>query len=254
MNNNIYTHIKIFFLMCVFLVFFSCKTKIPDRIVNDNQILSYKNDSIEYVVFENNSKLNSDSISQCGKFLEVENTKNGFEIYGADIADLYSIFYNINKNNIDLRNQTAISYTIIYKGIIDDNVRKDLFQKLLDKRGLIISNKQISNEVNLIEIENSTKLDLFKNSKSDQDIKVLLGNDKYELINVSFVIFSNTLNNLYPNKFIYEGENQKRYNLEIPLGKDEDTMIKYLKEKYDININKTQKTIQTYIISDLIPL
>jgi len=241
---------KIFFLVSAFFISFSCNTLISDRNLKNKQVLTFKNDSIEYNVFEKSLKVNSDNISQCEKFLEFETSQNGFEIHGADIADIFSIFYNINKNNIDLQNRKAIFYSIIYKGVVVDHVKKEIFQKLLDQRNLKISKNIVQDNVNLMNVEDSCKLDQYLNTKTEIKIKVLLSNDKYNLINVDLLIFSNTLNELYPNRFFYKGEKQKRYNLEIPLGKDEESIIIYLQEKYGIRIEKIQNEIQTYIIDD----
>jgi hypothetical protein len=236
-------------LVCIFFCF-SCNTFNSDKKFNKKQVLTFKNDSIEYTVFENSLKVNSDNISQCEKFLEINNSQNGFEIHGADIADLFSIFHNINKNNIDLRNRKAIFYSILYKGVVVDHVKTEIFQKLLDQRELKISKNSFKDSVNLLIDEDSIKIDQFLNRNNKDEIKVLLSNDKYILINVNLRILSNTLNELYPNKFFYNGENQKRYNLEIPLGKNEESIIIYLQEKYGIRIEKIQKEIQTYVIID----
>lgn len=241
---------KMFILVSGFFVCCSCNTLISDKKFKKELVLTFKNDSIEYTVFQNSLKVNSDNISQCEKFLEINNSQNGFEIHGADIADIFSIFHNINKNNIDLRNRKAIFYSIIYKGVVVEDIKKEIFQKLLEQRDLKISKNIFKDSVNLLIGEDSIKIDQFLNTNNKDEIKVFLSNDKYILINVNLLIFSNTLNDLYPNRFFHKEDNQKRYNLEIPLGKNEESIIIYLQEQYGIRIEKIQKEIQTYIIID----
>src|SRR5690606_15931581 len=96
MKKNKNYALKIISILLLGLSFVACKHKESlDRVAvatKGNIVLDFQNDTLNYKVYENQSKINSDNIDQCEKFLEYKNSPKSIEIYGADIADLYAIF------------------------------------------------------------------------------------------------------------------------------------------------------------------
>ncbi|HHT51739.1 MAG: hypothetical protein PHR19_04390 [Bacteroidales bacterium] len=214
--------------------------------MGDRQVLAFKSDSIEYVVYELDRKKDSENNQQCYNFVEINNKRDGFEIYGANIADLFSFFFNVDKHNIYFEDKKRSFYSVIYKGKVESEIKKDIFQKLIDYKGLKIVKNTILADINSLEIEKSIKLSSYINPNSNEKISILLNDEKYIFSNVNLIIFVKKLNELYPGKFFYEGDSTKRYNLEIPVGLGYGEIIFYLKDKYDISINNIQREVLMY--------
>ena len=79
MNKSFFIQAKISILACSF-IFISCSVNLSNKKTNDKQLLSFKNDSIEYAVYELDTKLDSENNQQCNNFKEIYNKNDGFEI------------------------------------------------------------------------------------------------------------------------------------------------------------------------------
>ena len=136
--------------------------------MGDRQVLAFKSDSIEYVVYELDRKKDSENNQQCYNFVEINNKRDGFEIYGANIADLFSFFFNVDKHNIYFEDKKRSFYSVIYKGKVESEIKKDIFQKLIDYKGLKIVKNTILADINSLEIEKSIKLSSYINPNSNE--------------------------------------------------------------------------------------
>lgn len=254
MNNNFFNLAKIVFLTTLLLVNFSCNTRSTEqKEPTGDIILDIKTDDFEYKIYENRSKINSHNIEQCEKFTEYNNSSDGFEIYGADVADVFSIFENINRDNISLNNKEAIFYTVIYSGKQNDSVKKEILDYILDKRNLQVSTKLSKINVYGLKIVDSEKIVKYISEKKlGESSRLLLTDDNYELTNASLKNLTTALNELYSNAFFYEGDDNKKYDLKIPLGENIDEMIDYLSENYGLDSNSSVRKTQIYIIEDKI--
>lgn len=250
MNKNLIILVKIIFQLAIILTSTSCNTSNNEKNeYTENIILDVKTDIYEYKVYENHSKVNSDNIDQCEKFFEYTSNAEGFEIYGADIADLYATFSNIGRNKVELKNKKAIFYTVIYKGEQNDSVNNVITKYLLDKRNLQVA--EYFSEVNAftINVDNTNKIAEYINkNNSDESSRILLKVDNYELTNVNLKIIATTLNELYPNTFFYKGDDETKYNLKIPLKQDLNAITDYLSKNYGIESSPSVETIKFYEI------
>ena len=245
MNKTFFSHVTMYIWVLCF-IFISCSGNLSDKNPDGKELLSFQSDSIEYVVNELDTKLDSQGKPQCDKFKEMNYTQDGFEIYGAHIADLFSFFFNVDEQNINFDSEKNSFYSIVYKGRVDEQIKRDIFHKLLDIKGLKIVENQILVAMSRLEIENSTKLDSYIHSNENDKISIESDGKKYIFSNVNFIIFTKKINEIYPNKFIYEGDSEKRYNLELPIGLEYSEMIDYLKKQYDISLIEIQKEILIY--------
>lgn len=243
---------KIICLLTMVLASISCDTRNTEKIdYLGNILLDFENDTLAYKVYENHSKVNSDNIDQCEKFIEYKSSPDSFEIHGGDIADLYAIFLNKNRDNVELNNKTAIFYTVTYNGTQNDSVKKGIIKYLIDIRKLKVveTSKEIS--AFKISIDNTAKIAKYISNKSVKDkSRMMLTDDNYEIMNADLSIFATALNDLYPNTFFSENNDVTKYNLKIPLEKDIDSIITYLNDNYGIKSNPINKKVNIYEIMD----
>ncbi|WP_277631670.1 hypothetical protein [Avrilella dinanensis] len=252
MNKKSLNLAKMICLLTMILASISCMTRNTEKTnPKGNIVLDFQNDTLNYKVYENQSKINSDNIDQCEKFLEYKNSPKSIEIYGADIADLYAIFFGKNRDNVQLNNKGAIFYTVIYNGKQNDSVKKDIINHLLNKRNLKVS--ESTKEINAyrISIGNADKITKYISGKSiEGKSKMVLTDDNYEITNADLSMLAIALNDLYPNTFFSENNDVTKYNLKIPLEKDIDSIIAYLYENYGIVSNPIANKVNTYEVKD----
>lgn len=252
MNNKLYNLAKMICILSIVLASISCNTRNTEKTNNlGNIVLDFKNDSLAYKVYENHSKISSNNIDQCEKFLEYKNSPDSFEIYGGDIADLFAIFFDKKRNNVRLNNKAAVFYTIKYNGIQNDSVKKDIINYLLNKRELKVL--ETTEEVNAYEISIGRTDKIAKhisNKNIEEGGRYALTDDNYELTNVNLTILVNALNELYPNSFFTKNNDVTKYNLKVSLGKNIDSIITYLNNNYGIESNPGTKKIDIYHINN----
>lgn len=232
-------------LLSTILLLISCSKSNNDKI----EILNYKDNHISYQVFEQLSKVNSDDIDQCKNFLEYNNSANGFEIYGASIADVYSNLYNVDRNKIQLEDKKTIFYSIIYKGSKNNEIIKDMVEKLLNKRNLDVSKTPEIVEVYVLLPSAHQTLNEFVNSNESEASSVTFLNNEIQLKNGTLSMLIQSLNEHYPNSFVYNNNSSKKFNLKIPITKSIHETIDYMQDKYGITFAKEKQTIEQYIIS-----
>src|SRR5690606_40989897 len=87
-----------------------------------------------------------------------------------------------------------------------------------------------------------------KNIEEKSDMRLTA--DNYELTNCNLTILATALNELYPNTFFYEGKDKTRYDLEIPLQKNINSIKIYLSKNYGINSVPITKSVNIYEIKD----
>ena len=254
MNKKLFNLAKMICLLTMILASISCITRNTEKTdYPGNIVLDFKNDTLIYKVYENYSKINSDNIDQCEKFLEYKNSPESLEIYGADIADLYALFFNKNRDNVRLNNKVAVFYTVTYNGTQNDSVKEEIINYLLNKRDLQVS--ESTKEINAykISIGNADKIAKYiSKNNSEVNSRVILTDDNYELTNANLKILATVLNELYPNTFFYEGNEEMKCDLKIPLGQDINSIIDYLSENYGIDSNLSVGSIRAYEIKDKI--
>lgn len=250
MNKNLINLAKFVFLITIIIACISCNSKKTEKDeYTENIVLDVKADAFEYKVYENHAKVNSDNIDQCEKFFEFKSNAEGFEIYGADIADLYATFSKISRNNVDLKNKKAVFYTVIYKGKQSDSVKNEILNYLLDKRNLqVIEHFLEVNSLN-ITVGNSDKIAKYiSKDGSKENSTTVMTDDNYELTNTNLKTLAVVLNDLYPNTFFYKGNEERKYDFKIPLGRDVNAIIDYLKETYGIESSPSVENITSYEI------
>lgn len=240
---------KITLTIFISISFICCTIK--SQTTNDSvePIISFKNDSIEYSVFETSVKTDAENDIQCKNYLSSFFDSKGFEINGADFADLYSQFFNIEKQFINLKINDKSFYNIVFKGTYNDSIKKALFQKIAEVKNIKISQEYISKEVYVLDIKESRKLDQYLCNLCGDNPIVKGENNKYHFKNCNFTLIVSVLNQWHPNKFFFDGDQTKKYNIKIPTSKDEKETIQYLKDYYDIKITLTQKEFVFYTIS-----
>ncbi len=232
-------------LLFIFLLLISCSKSNNNKI----EILSYKDNHISYQVFEQLSKVSSDDIDQCENFLEYNNSANGFEIYGASIADVYSNLYDVDRNKIKLKDKKAIFYSIIYKGPKNTEIIKDMVEKLLNKRNL---NVLTASEVMTVYVLSPTAdqiLNEFVNPNESDPSSVTFLNNEIQLKNGTLSMLIRSLNEHYTNSFVYNENSSKKFDLKIPMTTSIDETIDYMHNKYGITFTKENQTMERYIIS-----
>lgn len=252
-RNKAFTNVaKMIVLFTIVLASISCNTKSSEKEgFTKNIVLEVQRDTYKYKVYENHSKVNSDDIEQCEKFFEYHNNLDGFEVYGADIADLFAVFLNISRKNVTLENKKAVFYTVLYNGEHNDSIKKEILNYLLDKRSLEVI--EFSSEVdafNLLVGDTDKLIKYRSNDNSGVSNKVSLKTDYYELTNANLKILETILNELYPNTFFYEGSDNTKYDFKIPLGLDTDAMIEYLIKTYGVDSQLSVITIKSYAVKD----
>lgn len=237
--------IKITYIIAFLVIIISCKNQVSE---DQTTILNYKNNNIEYQVNESLSKMNSNDIEQCEKFLEYTTSDDGFEIGGATLGDLYSIIYNINPSKIELLDKKALFYSVVYKGEKDDAVLDDLFEQLLNRRNLEVSsfNKNVS--LATLSLDGSEKIQQHLGTNLDES-EIVYEEGGYVCKNVNLELFVKSLNGIYFNEFSFKDDLKNKYNLEIPLGKSKDDMIKYLEVAYGFKISNELSTIEIHQIA-----
>lgn len=249
MNKDLINLAKFVFLITIILAFISCNSKKTEKDeYTENIVLDVKADAFEYKVYENHAKVNSDNIDQCEKFFEFKSDAEGFEIYGADIADLYATFSKISRNNVDLKNKKAIFYTVIYKGKQVDSVKNEILKYLLDKRNLQVVEHSLEVNALNITVRSSDKIEKYISKDSKEGSTTVITDDNYELTNTNLKTVAIVLNDLYPNTFFYKGNEETKYDFKIPLGRDVNDMIDYLKENYGIESSPSVENITSYEI------
>lgn len=242
---------KFFLFSVVVSVSISCNNEDLQKIKQskDNILLQEKTKDFQYSIFEDRTKVDSYNVEQCEKYLSFKSSSNGFEVYGADIADLFSLFYNVNKSSIDLQNKDAIFYTINYTGLKSDSMRVEIMQKLLSLRKLEVKEGSVIKKVfNLNEIDQDI---LDKHKTDSKENSVNLNRKSYELRGVNLIILINTLNNLYSNSFALKITDQNFYNFQIPLQIDKVKMIEFLKLKYGIGFLEAKNKLIKYEIRNM---
>ena len=118
----------------IILASFSCKQKSTSNAL----VLEDKNKFGSYQIHEQPDKMDRNSEAQCEKFFQFISTDSGFEMYGANIADVFSQIKNKNRSDVVFKNENNSFYSIVYKGKNNDSASNIILNKLLDFKGLKI--------------------------------------------------------------------------------------------------------------------
>lgn len=213
-----------------------------------NQLYEFKNDSIEYIVIENIKKSTLENHLMSRFTAEYKVTEEGFKIYNASIGDLYSFIYQVKRYQIKIDSPQLILYNIVYKGDSNDSIKKEIFQKIAALKKLKISENKLSQNFYILDTKHSKKLKKYI-SKSNSITSFMNGNnEKCVFSNSPFSDIVEHLNKMFPDQFKFEEQEKIRYSLEIPNGKSEKYIIKYLKRKFGIKIKKTRQIVTIYTL------
>ena len=245
MNRQLSTFAKII-SSAIILASFSCKKTES----SNNLILESKNNFESYQVHEEFKKIDKDGSNECEKFITFDRNDKGFEMYGADIADIFSVFTNKNRNDIILKNENNSFYSIVYKGKNHDSISKIILNKILDLKALKIDTIRAKNNMYAVENIDYQKINQFSNLIKDAEIKSYISNNLYKVENANISVLLTTLNDIFPKTFAtnYKQDDSKRYNFEFPLGKDKTDIINLFKDKYGVTFILTESEYANYII------
>ncbi len=238
-------------ILSVFIVMSLICCTIKTNKNNDSlkPMISYKNDSIEYIVYEHSAKVNAENKEQCDHYLNFNEDFNGFEINGADLADLYSFLNQISRNYIHLNIKEISYYNIDFKGGTNDSIKKEIWNKIMEIQKMVITQETKNQDIYILDPTNSQKLNQYLSKKQSQETKIKGNNENTIFKNATLSMIVNHLNEWYSEKFVYSGNHSQKYNIEIPNGKSEAFIVQYLKDQFDIKIEKSQKSVTFYKIS-----
>jgi hypothetical protein len=215
------------------------------------QLITFKNDSIEYIVLENSMTIIDEIQAQTNYSYELHQNSDGFKIYGITLADLYALSYNVNKNCVKSELKEKNLYNVIYKGLPNDSIKKEIFEQIVKLKKLFITESTCRELFYIMDIKKSKKLKRYLSISSSIGSFVNGTNEKYVFTNTPFPDFVEKLNSKYQDHFLYEGDQKTRYNLEFPNEKNEKYIVKYLKKRYGIKIRKIHVTLKIYTIKGL---
>lgn len=241
--------LRITLIVFIVMGLICCSIKTDKNNDSLKPIVSYKNDSIEYIVYEQSLKVNADNKIQCDHFLNFSENLNGFEIEGADLADLYSFLYQISRNYIHLDTKEIYYYNIDFKGVPNDSIKKEIWNKIKEIKKIEITHETKNQDIYILDPTKSTKLNQYLSKNQSQGTKITGNNEKTIYKNATISMIVNNLNEWYSEKFVYTGNQSQKYNIEIPNGKSETYLVQYLKNQFDIKIDKSQKSVTFYKIS-----
>jgi len=243
------SRITLFIFIAISLI--CCAQKNKTNSDSLKPLISFKNDSIEYMVYEHSAKVDADNKEQCDHFLNFNEGLKGFEINGADMADLYSFLYQINRNYIHLNAKEINYYNIDFKGIPKDAIKKEIWNKMMEIKKIVITQETKNQEIYILDPTNSQKLNQYLSKNQSQGTDITGNNEKTIYKNATISMIVNNLNEWYSEKFVYTGNQPQKYDIEIPNGKSEVFIIQYLKEQFDIKIEKSERSAIFYTISDI---
>ncbi len=212
-----------------------------------NQLFQFKNDSIEYIVIENIKKPTLENHLMSNFSAEYKVTEEGFKIYNASIGDLYSFIYQVNRHNVKIESSPLIFYNIVYKGVSNDSIKKEIFKKIIEFKKIKISENKIRKNLYILDTKHSKKIKKYISNSNSIASYINGNNEKYVFTNAPFSEIVKHLNKKFPDQFKFEEHEKIRYSLEIPNGKSEKYIIKYLKRKFGIKIKKTRQIVTIYI-------
>lgn len=238
--------------LSIFIAISLISCSIKNKTNNDSlePLISYKNDSIEYIVYELSEKVDADNQEQCNHYLNFNESLNGFEINGADMADLYSFFYRISRKNIHLNSKEINYFNIDFKGIPKDTLKREIWNKIMEIKKMGITQTTKKQDIYILDPTNSQKLNQYLSKNQSQGTEITGNNKKTIYKNATISMIVNNLNEWYSEKFVYTGNQPQKYDIEIPNGLSEAFILQYLKDQFGIKIEKSERSVISYTISE----
>lgn len=237
---------KLLYFTSLFFIFSCNQNKTFDKV----EIISNKNDQFQYKVFQHTSKINGQSIDQCENYYEFSSDSTSYQMYGADISDVFSEFRSIPKYQIKLQNNDPIFYSIEYSGMKSKEVNLAIFDRLLQMRNLKIDSSFQVKKHYVLSVDSIEQLIPYQNHSTNEVIRIEANDSKMVFKNVTLEIVCKELEKKYGMLFTLQNSLQKSFNLELPNDLPVDKLLVFLKETYGIQSTSGEKSVCMYSIKN----
>lgn len=237
---------KLLYFTSLFFIFSCNQNKMFDKV----EIISNKNDQFQYKVFQHTSKINGQSIDQCENYYEFSSDSTGYQMYGADISDVFSEFRSIPKYQIKLQNDDSIFYSIEYSGMKSKEVNFAILDRLLQMRNLKIDSSFQVKKHYVLSVDSIEQLIPYQNHSTNEVIRIEANDSKMVFKNVTLEIVCKELEKKYGMLFTLQNSLQKSFNLELPNDLPVDKLLVFLKETYGIQLTSGEKSVCMYSIKN----